>query len=190
MSLENQDLKEIRKLMERSTRFISLSGLSGILAGIYALVAVGLVKSYLLPKGATDLITLTALVVLGFSLATATLLSKRRAHKQGIQILNSTVQLLLFHLLTPLLIGGILSLILLEKNQVELIAPIQLIFYGLALVNASKYTAPYVQTLGFIEIFIGLLAAYFSTYSLEFWGIGFGVVHILYSSIVYWKYEK
>jgi hypothetical protein len=190
MSLENQDLKEIRKLMERSTRFISLSGLSGILTGIYALLAVGLVKSYLLPNTATDLIVITALVVLGFSLATATLLSKRRAQKQGIPILNNTVQLLVFHLSTPLLVGGILSFILLEKNYVDLIAATQLIFYGLALINASKYTAPYVQTLGFIEIFIGLLAAYFSTYSLEFWGIGFGVVHILYSIIVYWKYER
>jgi hypothetical protein len=190
MSLENQDLKEIRKLMERSTRFISLSGLSGILAGIYALVAIWLTRKYFLPMGATDLIAITALVVLGFSLATATLLSRRRAQRQGIQILNSTVQLLLFHLLTPLLVGGILSLILLEKNHVDLIAATQLIFYGLALINASKYTAQYVQTLGFIEIFIGLFAAYFTAYSLELWGLGFGVVHIVYSTIIYWKYER
>ncbi len=176
--------------MERSTRFISLSGLSGILSGIYALIAVWLVKSYLLPNEATDLIAITALIVLGFSLATATLLSKRRAEKQNIPILNSTVQLLLFHLLTPLLIGGILSFILLEKNYVDLIAATQLIFYGLALINASKYTAQYVQTLGFIEILIGLLAAYFTEYSLELWGLGFGVIHILYSAIVYRKYER
>jgi hypothetical protein len=98
--------------------------------------------------------------------------------------------LLLFHLLTPLLVGGILSLILLEKNHVDLIAATQLIFYGLALINASKYTAQYVQTLGFIEIFIGLFAAYFTAYSLELWGLGFGVVHIVYSTIIYWKYER
>ena len=190
MSLENQDLKEIRKLMERSTRFISLSGLSGLLSGIYALIAVWLVSNYFLPNEAIDLIIITALVVLGFSLATVTLISKRKAQKQGDQILNSTVKLLLFHLLIPLLIGGILSFILLEKSYVDLIAPTQLIFYGLALINASKYTSEYIQTLGLIEIFIGLLAAYFSEYSLELWGLGFGLVHILYSVIVYWKFEK
>lgn len=190
MNLANQDLKEIRKLMEHSTRFISLSGLAGILSGIYALIAVWLAANYFLPMKAAELIIVTALIVLGFSLATATLLSKRKARKQGLPILNSTVHLLLFHLMTPLLIGGILCFIFLEKNYLDLIAATQLIFYGLALINASKYTAQYVQTLGFIEIFIGLFAAYFAEYSLELWGLGFGVVHILYSSIVYWKYER
>src|ERR1700759_3425393 len=34
----HDDLTAIRSLMERSQKFISLSGLSGILAGIYALI--------------------------------------------------------------------------------------------------------------------------------------------------------
>lgn len=36
------ELNSIRNLMERSAKFISLSGLSGILAGIYALVGAAL----------------------------------------------------------------------------------------------------------------------------------------------------
>jgi len=40
----HQNLESIRQLMERSVKFVSLSGLSGILAGIYALI--GAVLAY------------------------------------------------------------------------------------------------------------------------------------------------
>ncbi len=43
-----QDLKEIKELMNKSTQFISLSGLSGVLAGIYALIGAVYVHTLIL----------------------------------------------------------------------------------------------------------------------------------------------
>ena len=41
-----KDISEIKNLMNKSSRFISLSGLSGILAGIYALVGAAMTYYY------------------------------------------------------------------------------------------------------------------------------------------------
>ena len=60
-----------------------------------------------------------------------------------------------------------------------------LIFYGMALVNASKYTLGNVRYLGLAEIVLGLLCAALPGYGFWFWVIGFGVLHIVYGSLIY-----
>jgi predicted lysophospholipase L1 biosynthesis ABC-type transport system permease subunit len=42
MNQHLEDIAEIRAMMERSTRFLSLSGLSGVFAGTFGLIASGL----------------------------------------------------------------------------------------------------------------------------------------------------
>lgn len=176
--------------MEQSTRFISLSGLSGILAGIYALIGAWITNEYFLPASDITAIIITGVVVLGASLITAGLMSRRNAHRQGVKIFNKSVRLLLYNLAIPLATGGVFTLILLYNNYFELLAACMMIFYGLSLVNASKYTAEYIRTLGFFEIVLGLVAAVYTDLSLVLWSIGFGWLHIIYSAYVYWKYER
>lgn len=195
------DLHHIRQMMRKSTLFLSLSGLSGVLAGVYALI--GAVAMYLLIKQhqlyypyvyieskTFKAIIGIALSVLVASLITAYLFSARKAKRNGETLASPTAKRALYNFAIPLLTGGLLSVLLISKGHYELLAPMTLIFYGLACVNVSKYTFGDVHYLGITEIVLGLLAVYFSGYGLLFWVLGFGVCHILYGSIMHFKYER
>jgi len=199
------ELSSIRNLMERSSKFISLSGLSGILAGLYALAGAGY-ANYLLSSGIgrnvyqpgyrilADLQTLAlllvAIVVLMASVITGVLLSLRKAKKTGQPIWGKTSRALVFHMSAPLVAGGLLILILLFRGYYGIVAPASLIFYGLALISASNFTFTDVKYLGLCEIALGLVAACMPGYGLLFWAIGFGVLHIIYGSVMYLKYDR
>ena len=194
-----KDIESIRQLMERSVKFISLSGLSGILAGIYALAGAA-AAYFILPgenqygQGAIDPgvvwnLALVAVAVLVISVSTGVSLSVRKAKKLGVRFWDATSKRLVLNLSIPLVAGGIFILILLSHGHIGMIAPSFLIFYGLALVNASPGVYEEVRTLGYSEIVLGLLCAWFTGYGLIFWATGFGVLHILYGAIMYKKYD-
>lgn len=201
-----EQLRDIRSMMERSSRFISLSGLTGIIAGLAALVGVGVAYKHLgialtqadyyqflkSPDGnnATSFIILDFASVLGVSLLSSLLLTKRKAKEHGQAAWDATAQRLFFNIMIPLAVGGIYALILLYQGQLAFIAPVTLLFYGLALINASKYTLQEVRWLGIAQICTGLVAAFFMGYGLLFWAFGFGVLHVLYGLGMYLKYER
>lgn len=204
-------------MMERSSRFLSLSGLSGVFAGIYALIGAWVAREYLIHmstetryeyydfslqslavrgEGAGHLIDfytffiLDAGSVLLLSLLTGFLFTARKARKAGLKMWDSTTKRMLINLMIPLVTGGIFCLIMLWYNNWYLVAPATLIFYGLALINASKYTFNDIRYLGVSEIILGLIGAFFIPYSLYFWAIGFGILHILYGIVMWVKYER
>ena len=198
------ELASIRNIMERSSKFISLSGLSGILAGIYALIGAYLAYR-LIYKGPAriydslsvgiypDTITyllIIAVAVLAASLITGYILSSRQAKRKGQAIWGKISQTLLFHMATPLITGGLLIIILLSRGYYGIVTPSTLIFYGLSLISASNFTFSDVKYLGILEIILGLIAACFPGYGLLFWAIGFGVLHIIYGGMMYLKYDK
>jgi uncharacterized membrane protein YiaA len=129
-------------------------------------------------------------LVLVSSVVTATILTFAKAKKEGEKVWNATSKRMLINFLIPLVTGGIFALILLRNEIYGLIAPVTLIFYGMSCVNASKYTYRDVRYLGITVIILGLLASEFSGYALQFWALGFGVCHILYGSIMYFKYDR
>ncbi|MEL6866144.1 MAG: hypothetical protein AAFP19_17075 [Bacteroidota bacterium] len=204
-----ETLSEIRSLMERSSRFISLSGLSGIAAGIFALMGAAMVYIYLdispfdnkrsyyiaaisAYKWGMDYLTfiiLNAITILVCAISAGIFFTTRQARQKGQKIWDATSKRLLINLLIPLVSGGIFCLALIYHGFFGLVAPATLIFYGLALVNASKYTLSDIRYLGFSEIILGLIALFFIGYGLEFWSIGFGFLHIIYGSVMYFKYE-
>lgn len=192
-----KDIESIRKLMERSVKFISLSGLSGIMAGIYALIGAG-IAYYLIDyqnsysKGNFEILsTLIALAVIVFvsSIATGFWLSSKKAKKTGVEIWDSTSKRLVLNLSIPLAAGGLFILILLSHGDVGLIVPSCLIFYGLALINASPNLYEEVRFLGYLEIILGFVSAMIPDYGLFFWAIGFGVLHIVYGAVMYKRYD-
>lgn len=200
------ELTSIRSLMERSSKFISLSGLSGVLAGVYALIGSGVAywiykEGLVAPKAAgfeslanalhvlLDLIII-AVAVLVASIATAVILSSRKARKNGQSIWGIASRSLMFYMGIPLLTGGAFILALLSNGQLSLAVPAMLIFYGLSLLSASNFTFSDVKYLGLLEIVLGLIAACLPGYGLLFWALGFGVLHIIYGSIMYFKYDK
>lgn len=194
-----QDLQHIKQMMSKSTQFLSLSGLAGILAGIYALAGAYFVNQLIfnhsyqyitLESNTLKAIVAIALLVFVLSVSSAFLLSYRKAKQNGETLINSTSKRAFLNFAIPMLTGGILILLLLKNQYFGLVAPVTLIFYGLACVNVSKYTFRDVRYLGITEIILGLVAVEYSGYGLLFWVIGFGICHILYGSIMYYKYDK
>lgn len=199
-----QDISEIRNIMDRSSRFISLSGLSGILAGVYCLIGawmayrtiyfdtstLGSYKNLVISFEAVQRLLAIASAVIVLSAITGIVLSVRKARKSQDNVWNSSSKRLVINFMIPLATGGLFILFLIEKEMLGLIAPLTLIFYGLACVNASKYTIGDVRYLGLTMIGLGLLSTWFLGYGLLFWALGFGVCHILYGSIMYYKYDR
>jgi len=192
------EIKEIRKMMEDSSRFLSLSGLSGILIGIYALA--GAIIFYLKMNAPqtveytnsieiVSLMVFIAVTVLVVSLITVVLLTYKRASKAGKKIWNPGSRLMLINLAIPLISGGLLILIFIFNGVFEIIAPGCLIFYGLALVNAAKFTRQEIFYLGIFQVSLGVLAALIPAWGLLFWALGFGVMHIIYGTLMYFRYE-
>jgi hypothetical protein len=201
-----EDLKTIKKIMEDSSRFLSLSGLSGLFAGIAALAG-SAVAFFIIRKNKTPVsdnlisilnkdgntlkiqLVIISLIVLIIAISTSVYFSYRRSQRQGHKIWTPISKRLLVSLLIPLITGGLFIIILSIENQWQLIVPAMLIFYGLALVNAGKFTYSEVFYLGVIEILTGLISAIFPEYALLFWCLGFGLLHIAYGLFMYRKYE-
>ncbi|OQP57591.1 hypothetical protein [Niastella populi] len=194
-----RDITEIRSMMERSSKFLSLSGLAGVMAGMYALAG-AFIAYRALDFNPGDLGTATdsslwkivvlALLVLVLALGTAIYLSWRKANKSGEKFYNATTKRVVSAMAVPLIAGGLLMLAVLLKGLVGLIAPFSLIFYGLALYNTSKFTYDEVKTMGLVEIGLGLTGTFFIGYGLFCWALGFGVVHIVYGIYLHYKYER
>ncbi|MFC0181129.1 hypothetical protein SAMN04515674_11981 [Pseudarcicella hirudinis] len=200
MNQHLQDLTEIRSMMERSTRFISLSGLSGVFAGTFALTGAYFAYERILQESTDALqndssllrfIATDGAIVLILSLSFSVYFTLRKAKKKSLKVWDNTSRRLLFNMAIPLVAGGLFSLILL-KHAPHLIDSATLIFYGLALVNASKYTYDEVRYLGYIEIILGLICGLLDEWRLGllFWAVGFGVLHIIYGILMYRKYES
>lgn len=205
-----EQLAEIRSIMERSSRFISLSGLSGVAAGVVALVGAGVVYWYLelIPfasqkayyvfaeqthKWGMHYLTffiVVAAAVLALTVAAGIFFTTRKAKKKGLKVWDASSKRLIINMAIPLIVGGVFCLGLMYHNFFGLVAPATLVFYGLACVNASKYTLDDIRYLGITEIILGLISLFFIGYGLEFWALGFGVLHIVYGLSMYYKYER
>lgn len=208
MQAENQPLQtleDIRQMMTKSSRFISLSGLSGVAAGICALVAAVVTATYLpcvatgdclsgpLPGTGIDIqrtLILIALVTFFVAASLAFFFTYLRSRKTGVAIWGYTARKLMLHVAVPMLAGGLLIWRMMQFQFYGLVAPACLLFYGLALVNASKYTVPEIRYLGYLQLLLGVLNLWMIGYGLYFWATGFGILHILYGIIMWNKYER
>lgn len=197
------DLQHIRKMMEQSSRFISLSGLSGVVAGVIALA--GAYAAWYIFKqhhinyfndyrggstpGLVSQLVLLAIVVLVAAIGLGVLITVNKTQKQGLKIWTSTTKKLLIALFVPLALGGLFCLAALYHGHFEIIAPLMLLVYGLALINAGKYTFSDIQNLGYCEALLGIIAMCWPVYGLVFWAVGFGLLHIIYGLLMYKKYR-
>jgi hypothetical protein len=208
MNAENQHLdalNDIRRMMQRSSRFISLSGLSGIAAGIWALIGAYFAYDWIVEyynnyahegfRGANFQrlklnLVLLAGAVAGLAFVSALYFTWRRAGQQKVSLWDHTSKQLVVNTAIPLVAGGLFILAMLQYSEWRFVAPGSLLFYGLALVSGSRYTISEIRYLGFLEIILGLICTQYIGYGLYFWAIGFGVLHIVYGFIMWWKYER
>ena len=202
-----EDIKTIRKMMEESSRFLSLSGLSGVSAGIFAIAGAIVAYFLILNNGSINYdeyfrslsekeihsirlqLIADAVCVLVLSLLFSLYFSIKKARREGKHFRSPVSKRLLINLFIPLITGGIFIIVLLIRNHMQLIVPGLLIFYGLALINAAKFTYDEVFYLGILEIITGLVSAFFSGWGIIFWIIGFGILHIVYGVAMYRRYE-
>lgn len=202
-----EELKTIRKIMEESTKFLSLSGLSGSFLGLFAIAGAIVVylligrsglgfEKYISSLSVADIpafrleLLIIAIITLSLSLITGFYFSLRKAKRSGVKFWSPVSKRLLASLFIPLVTGGILALILFSQDQYQLIIPVFLIFYGLAFISGGKFTYNELFYLGMLEIITGLVSALIPSLALIFWIIGFGIFHIVYGIFLYRKYES
>lgn len=199
----HEDLSHIRSMMERSSRFISLSGLSGVVAGLAAIIGAVYVffvfqregidyfdgNRNIFSKALMQELVVIGAVILVVAIASGYVFTANKSKKKGLKIWDATTKKLLFAFAIPLVTGGLFCLGLLYHHLFVLVAPATLIFYGLALVSAERYTLTDIKYLGYCQIFLGLLSFLFLGWGLVAWTVGFGVLHIVYGLIMHKKYK-
>lgn len=199
----HEDLSHIRSMMERSSRFISLSGLSGVVAGLAAVIGAVYVF-FVFKREGIDYFDgdrnvfgsalVKELLIIGILILTAALLSgyiftANKSKRKGLKIWDATTRRLLITFAVPLVTGGVFCLALLYHHLFVFVAPATLIFYGLALVSAERYTLTDIKYLGYCQIVLGLISLFILGWGLLFWTIGFGILHIVYGLIMHKKYK-
>ena len=207
-----ETLQDIKKMMERSSRFISLSGWSGISAGVCAMLGAWAaqvrISSYLRADypyerysrkevsnltGVSDLyndLVVIAGITFIAAFISAFLFTRARSRRNGTSMWDRTVQRLAWNTTIPMVVGGLVILRAMDLGYYLLVAPGCLIFYGLALVNASKYTLGEIRYLGYGQLILGIINLWTGGLGLYFWAAGFGILHIVYGAYMWWKYER
>jgi hypothetical protein len=203
-----EDIQAIREIMERSSKFMLLNSWAGFFAGACALIGAAVAwfivldsgriqySEFLRTVGGSPLNSVTiglgviAIVVLLLAGVAAIWFSYRKAQKAGQKFWTSSTKRVLTHLLIPIVSGGIFVLILVSRNSIDMAASAMLIFYGLALINAGKFTSGEIHWLGIGQLMLGLLAGIFASYGILFWALGFGVLHLVYGVVMWRRYEK
>jgi hypothetical protein len=200
-----RDIAEIRSIMERSTKFISLSGFAGIGAGLVALVGAWVAWKLLTADSVTldyaatsaDLqpdtrisLVILAGVVLIVALAIAWFFSRRIMRRHAEPVNRTVMRHLVLSFAVPILVGGFMTLLLFLRGPLWTGAPSMLLFYGLGIFSAGSFTFGEVRTLGLIEILLGINAALLPEFGLYFWAAGFGVLHIVYGILFFRKYRQ
>ncbi|HVG16475.1 MAG TPA: hypothetical protein VM935_15995 [Chitinophagaceae bacterium] len=205
-----QALEEIKQMMDRSSRFVSLSGWSSTAAGICALIATGAAhkkfnsysvkgEEYQSPSDYTrdaNLIQLDrellVLAVITFTAAflLAFLFTYLRSRKTGAPIWGFMARKVMVNMALPMIVGGVFIWRLTDFGVYGLVAPASLLFYGLALINASKFTISELRYLGYMQLLLGIVNLWATGYGLYFWAAGFGLLHIIYGLVIWNKYER
>jgi len=183
-----QAIQDIKTMMERSTKFSSISGKAGIVVGMLAVIVFAGIKWFDVTTVASLFVVMVGTLIVALSIGLY--LSIAKAKKEGAAIFDTTAKRFLIQFFIPLFVGGILCLIFACQNQIGFIPAMMLIFYGFALVHASKFSLDAIKNLGYLEIVAGIIAAAFTQYGMWCLVIGFGVLHIIYGFIIYTKYEK
>ncbi len=212
-SMENKqhldNLSQIRQIMERSTTFLSLSGLSGVFAGVFAILGAALAYwyagndvfagSFLNKKLSNDdykyfsehwFFAIDAAIIFICAISSAYYFSLRKSRRLNQKMWSPVSRKLLEALFVPLVTGALFCLILMGAGSYKYVPGITLIFYGLGLVAASSFTLPDVKYLGYSEILIGLITILAPEFGFTTWIIGFGVFHISYGARMFLKYDR
>ena len=194
MDTNLEDIKHIRSMMERSSKFLSLSGMSGISAGFFALVGAGVGYLILHNKFSITGVLLYDFIILAVAIILLAasfgfFFCVKKAKKNGAKLWMPVTQQIIKDFSIPMIVGGLFCIILIYQHAIHMVASTMLIFYGLALIYAGSRTYRDIRILGACEILLGLMAGIFVYNGLLFWAVGFGALHVVYGIVIYYKYD-
>ncbi len=196
---ELEALNDIRSMMERSSRFISLSGWSGIAAGCCALIGAAFAYPIVSKRHEMEVLysnseikTLLVIAVCTFvaAFASAFFFTYIKSKKDETSIWGKPTKRLMWSIAVPLGAGGLLLLRMIDYAIFGFVAPGCLLFYGVALIAGSRLTLSEIKYLGYAEIILGCISLWKIGYGFYFWVIGFGILHIIYGIWMWIKYER
>jgi len=202
-----ETLNEIRSIVDKSPRLISLSGWSGVWAGVVALVGAYIAHGWLQRPGYEQIgsalyasvshfdsftanFIFLGIAVFAIALGGVLYFTGRRAKKMGVRIWNPASQQMLVQLFYPVFAGSVFCFMFIYYGCGMFVAPTSLVFYGLALISAGKHSDSDIKYLGMLDVTLGCTAMFFPGGGLLFWALGFGVLQILYGVMMRGKYDQ
>lgn len=201
---DNDYLSTIKGIIEERTKFKALSGLSGVIAGVFALIGAYVADQIIYSSPyviyndfrsngyspQVNKLMLVAVATLVCAVGTGIWFSARNARQKGTRLWTAAAIKVAVNLSIPLLAGGVFVLVLIWRGYYGIVAASCLLFYGLALIHAASYTFSEIRALGFANLITAFFALLFPGYGLYFWAFGFGILHIFYGGLMYFKYER
>lgn len=171
------DLRFIRRTMERGPAFTAVPGWGGVGMGATALVAAVVGSTRSTPEGWLGVWLLAAGVAVGMgSWAMA-----RKARRAGFPLFSGSGRKFMLGFLPPALAGAILTFALYRSGATGLIPGAWLLLYGVAVVAAGTFSVRVVPVMG--ACFMALGAATLvapAAWGDAFLGAGFGGLHVLF----------
>lgn len=191
-----ENLRVIRDLMERSTKYSTFSGLSGVLAGTASIT--GCIVTHLLQRRFPDPASFRIPFLLTWSLVILCaiggdfLLTKRRATRVGKRIVSRLGKQMVIASAPGLGTGALLTLYFLSHNLLADIFPMWMLAYGIAVCAVGLFSQREVSWLGAAFLAAGtitLLLPLFGLTALPALGlimmaVTFGGFHIVYGIAV------
>ncbi len=200
-----KNLAAIRQLMERPIRYSTMSGLSGILAGLAALVGVAIdrhVYNHYLPREAMWINIFVWAGVFIAAFTCSAVLTHIRERKQNMPFWSPVKRRILMTILTPFICGIGLTVAIMYRwyikdgpNQWGLIPAICMTFYAVALWQVGSFSIGELRVMAVAFILAALVSACFFQADIPglekgtapSWALGitFGGFHIIYGLVVW-----
>lgn len=183
-----ENLRVIRELMERSTKYSTFSGPSGILAGAASIVGCVVTHSLATRPPGSDSFRIPFLItwsmVILFAIGADFLLMKRRAARVGKRIVSRLGKQMVFAAGPGLGTGVLLTLYLLQHNMLTNVYPFWMLSYGIAVCAVGQFSQREVKALGVAFLLAGTLTLLMPGWGLPLMALSFGGFHIIYALLI------
>ena len=182
-----ENLRMIRQMMERSTKHSSLSGFSGIIVGLWAIIGVAVTRLAVQPNRAHHWLAYIAefaatwAAVLVLSILTDLLVTKRRAALVGKHVFSKLGTHIVGAAAPGFTAGFVLTMYLLQQQRIGEVYGFWMLSYGLAICAVGLFSVRPVLFLGWAFLLAGAATLFLP----HAWGLGmmalsFGGFHIAY----------
>ena len=176
-----ENLRVIRALMERSTKFSTFSGLSGVCAGMASIIGCIITRLYIPDPGAfpVQFLALWSTVIV-IAVGADYLLMKRRAAQVGKRVLSRLGKQMVIASVPGLGTGAIVTFYLLQHHLLGSVYPFWMLAYGLAVSATGLFSQREVSLLGVAFLIAGAACLFATGIGLPMMAVTFGGFHIVY----------